>query len=193
MSRQAPLTTQTGKLFIVIRKNKSIPLDKIKAYCLTYGKEYAFIEHKQDIDPVTGLVIPTHYHIVLNAKDVKKRLATHLNDLVSFFDFDNANGVEIDKYKTLSGALQYLTHQNQKEKTQHKVEEINHNFDVGEFATYMTCDNDVLSFERVYSVCLSAHNIIEVIRELGLSVYQRYRATIWDILDYLRQGQDKKA
>ena len=62
-----PLTTQTSKLFVVIRKNKEISLDLLKSYCEEYFEQYAFIKHENDIDALTGYVIPVHYHIVGNA------------------------------------------------------------------------------------------------------------------------------
>lgn len=178
---KASLSTQTGKLFIVIRKNKEIPINKIKEYCLTFGNEYAFITHKNDVDPLTGLVVPIHYHIVMNAKENKKRLSTHLNDLSTFFGFKDNNGIEIDKYRSYESALQYLIHKNDPQKTPHNINEIFTNIDQSELQTYLTLDTFVISFELVYSVCSHSKNIIEVIRALGLSNYQRYRATIWDI------------
>ena len=184
---KAPLSTQTGKLFIVIRKNKEISIDKIKAYCEKFGKEYAFIVHKNDKDKDTGEIIPIHYHIVLNAIDKNKRLSTHLNDIAKFFDFDNLNGVEIDKYRSLESALQYLLHKNDKDKTQHKFEEIVSNFNKDELLNYITCDVSTLTFDFVYSLCKSSNNIIEVIRGLGLGNFQRYRATIWDIWNELKK------
>lgn len=181
------LATQTGKLFIVIRKNKAIAFSKIKEYCETFGKEFAFIEHKNDIDPITKAVIPVHYHIVMNAKDNRKRLATHLNDLSSFFGFHDNNGIEVDKYRTYESAIQYLIHKNNPEKTQHKINEVVSNIDKDELTTYMTMDTMTISFDLVYSVCRNAHNIIDVIKSLGLSNYQKYRATIWDIIGYLKE------
>lgn len=178
---KATLTTQTGKLFIVIRKNKAISHAKIKEYCETFGNEYAFIEHTQDVDPLTGVVIPVHYHIVLNSKDNRKRISTHLNDLASFFGFKDCNGVEMDKYRSYESALQYLIHKNDKQKTQHDINEIVTNIDGDELKTYISLDTFTMSFELIYSVCLNARNIIDVIRSLGISNYQRYRATIWDI------------
>lgn len=178
---KASLTTQTGKLFIVIRKNKELPVAKIREYCETYGNEYAFIVHRNDIDPLTRLIVPVHYHIVLNAKENKKRLSTHLNDLSSFFGFKDNNGIEIDKYRSYESALQYLIHKNDPQKTPHDISEIITNIGKGELETYLTLDTFVISFELVYSVCSNSKNIIEVIRSLGLSNYQRYRATIWDI------------
>lgn len=178
---KATLSTQTGKLFIVIRKNKELPISKIKAYCEQYGEEYAFITHKCDIDSATGLTIPIHYHIVLNAKDKRKRLATHLEDIRQFFNFKDCNGLEIDKYRSYESALQYLIHKNDKEKTQHDISEIITNIDNDELLTYISCDTFVISFDYIYSLCLRSKNIIEIIKAIGLSNYQRYRATIWDI------------
>lgn len=178
---KASLNTQTGKLFIVIRKNKEIPMEKIKAYCSIYGDQYAFIKHENDIDAVTGLKIPVHYHIVMNAKNKLRRLSTHLEDISSFFGFENNNGIEIDKYRSYENALQYLIHKNNPEKTQHSINEIITNIDDKELSTYLTVDTGTISFETIYSLCLSSSNIIEVIRGLGISNYQRYRATIWDI------------
>lgn len=193
MSRKCSLTTQTGKLFIVIRKTPnvmaSINDDKILSYCKTFGKEYAFIKHEGDIEPVTGEVESKHYHIVMKAQNGDKRLSTHLNDIVSYFGFDTPDGICIEKYDSLEGSLQYLIHKNNPEKTQHKVDEIITNIDKGDLNTYLTVDlqTNEINFDRVYSVCLESSNIVEVIRTLGIVNYQRYRATIWDIWNSLHQ------
>lgn len=181
------LSTQTAKLFIVIRKNKAISKDKIKEYCTTYGNEYAFIEHTCDIDPITGEKIPVHYHIVMNAKEKRQRLSTHLDNLSSFFGFKDNNGIEIDKYRSYESALQYLIHKNDSQKTQHSINEIVTNIDKEELKTYITLDTFTISFELVLSVCHNSNNIIDVIRSLGLSNYQRYRATIWDIWNEVKK------
>ena len=178
---KASLNTQTGKLFIVIRKNKEISIDKIKSYCKEYSTQYAFICHAKDVDYATGLVIPIHYHIIMNAKDTRKRLSTHLNDLSTFFGFKNNDGIEIDKYRSWESGLQYLIHKNDKQKTQHDINEIITNIDADELKTYLTCNTFVLSFDYIYSLCLSSRNICEIIKAIGISNYQRYRATIWDI------------
>ena len=184
---KAPLSTQTGRLFIVIRKNVTIKKDKIKAYCETFGKEYAFIEHKNDIDAETGLVIPVHYHIVMNAKENKQRLSTHLNNCAKFFGFDSKDGLEFDSYRTYENALQYLIHKNDKEKTPHKIDEIVTNIDKDELTTLLTCETSVMTFEHVLITIKNSNNIIDVIRTLGISNYQRYRATIKDIWTELKE------
>lgn len=199
MSRTCSLSTQTGKLFIVIRKDKDtmsrITNDLVLSYCRTFGKDYVFICHEHDIEPVTLLEETRHYHIVLNALAKDKRLSTHLNDLVSFFGFADNNGICIEKYDSYEGALQYLLHKNNPEKTQHDISELIYNIDRGDLETYLTIDlqNDTISFDRVYSICLSSGNIIEVIRQLGISNYQKYRATIWDIWQYLRNTIDRQS
>ena len=64
MSRKSSLNTQTGKLFIVIRKTPSImetiDNDKVISYCKTFGRDYVFICHEKDIEPVSGLVETIH-------------------------------------------------------------------------------------------------------------------------------------
>lgn len=184
---KASLQTQTGKLFIVIRKNKAIPEDKIKSYCLEFGIEYAFICHKKDIDPLTGVEIPIHYHIVMNAKDKRKRLSTHLEDIRSYFGFKNNDGIEVDKYRSYESALQYLIHKNDAQKTQHDIEEIITNIDKDQLKTLITVDTAVITFENIYTICLHSSNLIDLIRSLGISNYQRYRSTIIDIWNEVKR------
>ena len=160
MSRKCSLTTQTGKIFLVIRKNKKIDKNMIAAYLKEYAIDYAFIEHEKDIEPVTGLVEGVHYHIVYNAKDKRMRLATILNNVVSYFGFKDSNGIEIEKYTSFELSIQYLIHKNNPEKTQHKPEEIISNIDKDLLNTYLTCDMEVLSFDYIYSLCNSNSTIL---------------------------------
>lgn len=183
MSRTCTLSTQTGKLFIIIRKDKKIPMDKIKAYCQTFGEEYAFIEHEKDIDKDTGEIEKVHYHIVMNSQFKEKRLSTHLNDLVNFFGFKNEIGISIEKYVDYAKALQYLTHQNFPEKTPHDKSEIITNIEKSEFDSLMDTNTQVVSFDYVLTICKNSANIIDVIRALGIKRYHKYRATIRDIWD----------
>ena len=122
MRQKYPLTTQTKKVFIVIRKNKKIPKQLLLEYVNTYFDEYSFIEHENDIEPITKIVEGCHYHIIGNLKEdySRDRLKTTLNHIVDFFHFDNANGIEIDKYDNYVLGIQYLIHKNNPEKTQHK-------------------------------------------------------------------------
>lgn len=188
MSRSTSLTCQSKKVCIVIRKNKDIPLDKIKSYCDLYFDKYAFIEHKGDIKPESGEIEGTHYHIVGNFKASKVEFSTRLNTIVDYFHFDNANGLQIEMYKSLENSLQYLTHKNQPEKTPHNVADIITNIEKSEFDLLYTSDNgQVITFDKLYTLCLESSNIVEVIRDLGIGVYKSWRNVVWDIWNELHK------
>lgn len=191
MSRKTPLTSQTTKLFIVIRKNKVIPISKLKEYCSNEFVRYAFVEHKNHIKPSTGDIEGVHYHIVGDAKLSKVRLSTRLNTICDFFKFENANGLEIEQYDTFEGALQYLTHKNQPDKTQLDKSCIVHNLSDSDFEILYNAEiGNVITFDLLYTSCINAKNIIEVIRELGIGNYRTYRNVIWDIWSTLKDKDD---
>lgn len=188
MSRSTSLTCQSKKACIVIRKNKQLDIDKIKSYCDTYFEKYAFIEHKRDVKPDTSEIETVHYHIVGNFKASKVAFSTRLNDIVEFFKFDNACGIEIEMYKSLENSIQYLTHKNQPEKTQHDVKDIVTNIEQSEFQLLYESDSgQVVTFDTLYCLCLESSNIIEVIKGLGIGVYKSWRNVIWDIWNELHK------
>lgn len=191
MSKKKPLTCQSRQVDIVIRKNREIPQSKIKEYCIENFEQYAFIEHKGDTKPETGEVEGVHYHICGIMKGNKIAFSTRLNTIVAFFKFDNTNGIEIDQYRTLEGAIQYLVHKNQPEKTQHRKEEIITNIPASDFEIYFNADiGNVITFDLLYCACMKANNIIEVIKELGIGNYKNYRSVIWDIWRTLEGDND---
>lgn len=188
MSRSTSLTCQSKKVCIVLRKNMPISKDLIKSYCDTYFEKYAFIEHNGDIKPETGEKESIHYHIVGNFKASKVAFSTRLNDIVAFFKFDNAFGIEIDMYKSLENSIQYLTHKNQPEKTPHNVSDIITNIEKSEFDLLYESDNgSVITFDTLYMLCLESSNIIEVIKGLGIGQYKSWRNVIWDIWNELHK------
>lgn len=197
MSRKTPLTTQTAKLFIVIRKTgKEIPNKKlVEAYCRDYFSEFAMIEHTQDIDPVTALVIPKHYHIVGRSKKTKTPISTHLNDLSKYFGFNDSNGIEIDKYDNYIKSVQYLIHKNNPEKTQHEAKEIVTNIEEEVLRNILASETgEDISYDLVYSVCRTAHNICEVIKEIGFKTFNKYSRTIllmWEYIASQRNNGEK--
>ena len=182
MSRATSLTCQTKKLNIVIRKNVAIKRERLEAFCNEWFTEWAFIEHAKDIEPNSGIVEGIHYHIVANAKDSRIRLSTRLNHICEAFHFDNANGIQIEQYRTFEGSLQYLIHLNQPEKTQHEASEICTNLSKEEFNLYMTANvGEVITFDRLFASVVNARNIIDVIHDLGIKAYKDWRNVIWDI------------
>lgn len=186
MSRRTPLDSQTTKLNIVIRKNKEISKSAIKNWCSDVFKEYAFIEHKDDIDPKTKTNEGVHYHIVGNAKQ-RVRLVTRLNDIVRQFSLGDSNGIEIEAYRSFPASIQYLIHLNQKEKTQHDKSEIVSNISKEELLGYLQADTgELITFDRLYTSIMNAVNIIEIIKDLGIKSYKEYRNVIWDMWRTIR-------
>lgn len=181
MSRYKPLSCQTTKHFVVIRKNRAYPLHVIKEWLDNNYKQYALIVHDKDIDPITKQVIPVHYHYVGIALKNKTPMSTFLNDLSKTLKTDNV-GIEFDSFAFLEKALQYLIHRNNPEKTQHEIKEVIYSgWSKEEIDTFITCDCTGINFDRVYSLCLAYTSIIDIIRELGLANYHKYRSTIQDI------------
>ena len=188
MSRSTSLTCQSVNVDLVIRKNKQISLDKIKAYCEKYCLKYAFIEHKGDIEPTTGEVEGVHYHLVLKYSASKVAFSTRLNEICDFFGFENSFGIQIDKIVSLERCLQYLIHKNNPEKTPHNKADIIHNFEQSEFDILMeSSQGETITFDRLYSTILEANNIIEVIRSLGIGNYRTWRNVIWDIYNEIHK------
>lgn len=187
MSHKCSLQTQTHKIWLIVRKNQYIDEELIKSYLSVYADEYAYILHEHDID-INGVEEGVHYHFVYNLKEGHKRdrLSTTLNHIVDCFKLNNADGVQIEKYDSFEGCLQYLTHKNQPSKTQHKKSDIITNLEEKDFDNYYNVDlDDIFSFDKVYQVCLTKRTKIEVIRELWIwysknSTYQRTINEIWN-------------
>lgn len=186
--KKAQLTSQSHHWFITIRKNVDLSISKIKQWCELHslGDMYAFIEHKGDISCDTGLVEGTHYHIVLNTEK-KVRKSQLLNDIVKQFDFDNPFGIELDIYQSFEGCLQYLTHQNVKEKTQHDKSEIVHNIDKDTFLAIMETPlaTQLCTSQLVYLI-EQAKTPIDLCRELGLGTFDHYLKTIKVLWRYIK-------
>lgn len=192
MSHKCSLSTQTGKIWLIIRNNKPIDISLFTTYLSVYADEYAYIIHDGDIDTTTGCVESTHLHCVYNLKEnhKKDRLSTTLNHLCKTMNYDTGIGIQIEKYDSFEGCLQYLTHKNNPVKTQHSKSEIVHNLEKEVFELYYNVDLDnIFSYERIISACLSCSNKLELIRTLW-GYYSRnstYRNVINDIWNVYRK------
>lgn len=178
--KKANLTSQSCHWWITIRKNIEISKNLIRQWCdtMSAGDMYAFIEHKGDISTDTGEVEGCHYHIVMNtAKRVQK--AKLLNSICDYFGFDNPFGIEVDIYISFEGCLQYLTHQNVKEKTQHDRQDIIYNFDSDLFNSILdTPLKSELNAEALISIILKSRNKVDVLKEIGLGHFNLYSRVI---------------
>lgn len=186
MSHKCSLSTQTGKIWLIIRNNKPIDISLFNTYLSIYADEYAYIIHKGDIDCTTGVVESTHLHCVYNLSNNNKRdrLSTTLNKLCKTMHYDSGIGIQIEQYDSFEGCLQYLTHKNNPEKTQHNKSEIVTNLDNDTFELYYNVDlKNVFSYERVLSCVLSSTNKLDLIRSLWgyYSKNSTYRNVINDI------------
>lgn len=169
MSNRQSLSQQTGKIWLSIRKNKEIDIVLLNTYLSIYADEYAYICHKNDVQPVTGEIEGIHYHVLYNLKDKykKDRLSTTLNRVVECLKLDNSFGVNIEKYDSFEGCLQYLTHKNDPSKTQHKIVEIVTNLNERDFELFYNCDlSNVFSFDLVLATCMQHNNKLGVINAL---------------------------
>jgi|GEM_PF-4807071 len=121
MSRKAPFTTQTAKLFISIRKTeKELPSKAlVKAYCEDYFNKYAMIE--KDVEPAKKVEITNCYYIVGVAKKDKVPIIIHLKNIIKYFNFKDDKGIWVDTWwYDYVKSIQYLIHKT----TKHESSEI---------------------------------------------------------------------
>lgn len=180
-NRAFPWSSQTTKHFVVIRKNKELNLDRIKAWLNDNFNYWALIVHKNDLDPKTLAVIPIHYHFLGIANKGRTPLSTWCNQLSKWLHTDT-NGIEYDGYLHFEKSFQYLLHLNNKEKTPHKIDELIYSgWTQEEVINFLSCEDVSINFDKVYFLCRNEKCMLNVIKELGLSNFHRYRSTIWDI------------
>lgn len=190
--QKAPLTCQSTHVFLVIRKDKKIPHEKIEEYCKRYFSMYCWIEHADDIQPDTGVKEGCHYHIVGDFLENKIRFSKRLNDIADFFGFDNNFGLEIDKYKDLPSCVQYLIHKNNKEKTPHEVEEIHTNLGKEELDLFLNTDcEQLVTFDYIVSVCNRSTNKLQMISSFGIFAYEKHYKVINDIWSEINEIKKK--
>lgn len=181
-NKKIPLTSQVRDLFIVIRKNKVLPKKVMIEYCESMFDKYAFIEHKNDIEPITGLVEGCHYHIWAHVRDKGVAKSTHINAILKAFKFDTDDGICIEQIANKVLAMQYLIHKNNPEKTKHEVKEVVSNIDKDELNLMFTSDTgEVVSFDLIYTLCRVSTSICQIIKALGINVYRQYRNVVLDI------------
>lgn len=186
MSRSCDLSCQSKRVCLVIRKNIVLPIEKIKDYCELYCEKYAFIEHKQDIDSLSGEVIPPHYHLVMIYSASKVAFSTRLNDLCKYFGFENPFGIQIEKMISLESSIQYLLHKNDKMKTPHKKDEIISNYVDSELELLLeSTSGNVITFDTLFKAVMSARRKSDIIKEIGLGYFSHnWRAIEWLWEDY---------
>lgn len=178
--RKASLTSQSTHFCVVIRKNTIIDCSLLDNWLKFNTHEYAYIKHENDIHPVTSEVEGVHYHLVFNTIS-RHQVAWVINQMRDLFGFNDANGIEVDIYKSFEGSVQYLTHQNEPLKTPHKKEEIVHNLGDDLLSQVLCSEVNNLTFDTLYGIILRSSSLTEVVKAVGLSQYNHLRNTIKDL------------
>lgn len=181
-NRVYPLSSQTTRHFVVIRKNREYPIEVLKKYLNDNFEKWALVVHKDHLDPKDHkTIIPIHYHFLGIYRKSRTPLSTAMNSLSKYLKTNN-DGIEYDGYKYFEKALQYLTHKNNPEKTHMEFKDIMFNgWTKEELLTYWSSDDNSINFDRVYFLCRNNKSMLDVIREVGLGVYKTYRNVIMDI------------
>lgn len=143
------------------------------------AREYGMICHDHDFNDDGSRKI-LHAHLVFTLKK-RVRKATLINRISGFFDV-NKPSVVIESYSSFVGSFQYLIHYHDPDKAQYDPSEIVSNFSEDEIASIMEEKSSSLpDFDALYAIVQNAPMLQDVIKNLGIGVYQRYRATILDL------------
>lgn len=136
----------------------------------------AIIEHDQDVND-DGTPKTKHYHTVITTKRMRK--GTLLNDLTELLDIPS-NCISIDRVKSMRGALRYLIHMDDDDKTQ--------------YAPFMVLTNNESYYnsaliERIELI--TPENLIEIVDKyvttrqillhIGLENYKKWAMIIRDL------------
>lgn len=176
------LNNKTGKITGVIRLTRDLTDKEIFNFnelCLSITGDYYYIIHDRDVD-ANGVKCPRHLHYVIESQN-RKLLSTWLNMITDALGLDNSNGIEISKTTRFIGSVQYLTHQNYKDKTQYYDTDIKTNVSNEELSTILNMSRNGLDMDYLLYIVRTSATLIDVMSSLGLNYYHIYRATILDI------------
>jgi len=172
------LDSQVTKFGIVINLPKGrqeLPLANVLPQLFT---EWSFILHNKDFLP-DGVKKTTHYHVV--SKTAKRtRIATIINKLAELLEIDTLC-ISCKKCLSYTGALQYLTHKNDKDKASYPVSDIVSSINNEELTLIIEADNQEITLDRLYYTIKHAKSLYDVMKEIGLSNYVGYRNVIKDL------------
>lgn len=155
-----------------------LPMDELRDWFNAYADQWAFIPHFHDFDE-DGNLKSLHIHFVADLTK-STRMSTTLNSLAQVCSV-NPFAVTIEQYTSFDSCIQYLVHRNDPEKTQYCAYLITSNISWVDLKTLLQTDVDVVDAERIYAVVSSATCKSDVLRELGLFYYHRYRGVINDL------------
>lgn len=148
------------------------------------GCNFATILHDCDID-INGVLKNKHYHLVVQLDD-RIRAKTFLNRLCDILKCDSVN-IQIEECFNFIKSIQYLIHKNDNDKYRYNEHDIISN--LGDLLfTYINCEDKTLELtsDMLIEVIENTQDIIDIIKIIGIEKYNRYRNTIFDIRETLR-------
>lgn len=176
------INSKTGKITGVIRLNRDLT-DKEVFYfnelCLSLTGDYYYIVHDSDVN-TDGTIMTKHLHFVIESKQ-RKLLSTWLNCIADALQLPNNNGIEIEKTTRFVGSVQYLTHQNYKDKYQYDGSLIKTNVNDEQLQNILNMSRSGLDIDYLIYIVQTSSTLLDVITALGLNYYHIYRATINDL------------
>lgn len=168
-----------GSTLNLPKEVKAALKDFEEMYLKENAREYGIICHDRDFNDDGSRKI-LHAHLVFTLKK-RVRKGTLVNRVAGFFQV-NKPSVVIESYSSFVGSFQYLIHYHNPDKAQYDSSEIISNFDEDEIASILEEKSSSLpDFEALYAIVQNSPMLQDVIKSVGIGVYQRYRATILDL------------
>lgn len=182
------LEIQTPYLWIILgRKNSPLKEDfnvyyeKLTAWCQINARLWAFIGHDKDIDE-DGTPKFRHIHALIVLKDGSKpRLSTSLTRISNAVGL-NVLDVDIEKADNIASCIRYCLHKGYPQKHPYDVNELITNLNEEELKPYLDLDNKTFTASYLIQLVeLCGGNRLNIMKQIGLANYQRYRNCISDI------------
>lgn len=146
--------------------------------------QFCMIIHDRDEDSLTGEVMTPHLHI--NLWTSKRRTGGMVLNFIAECLGCETLGIEIDKIKNEHLSLRYLGHKDNFEKHPYQFNEVYSNCPAMREKVRMHWVNDFveLSSVEIIKLCETcSYNRHEILCALGVTLYQKYRLIINDLIN----------
>lgn len=155
-------------------------VDSLRTYLqnLPDIKDYAIILHNRDINELGEPKTPHIHFVYLNGKTKKK--STWINAISNALGVSTL-AVSLESYSSFEAVFQYLIHKNNPEKAQYSPDEIVTSIGQDEIEQYLSSSSVVANLDYFVGVVAKSDTLLDVMREIGIGLYQHYRKAIVDI------------
>lgn len=156
----------------------------IMSWCESEGIRYWGILHDADLNE-DGTRKRPHYHLVLETPT--KHTTTGIVEALSSLLVIAPERVSVRKISAFNASLRYLTHNDDGDKTQYMPDEVFTN-DQARLTYAYACKTEEFTIEELLIIIGECPDLVSIARKIGLKQYQRYRATIADMIKCLAHG-----